>query len=161
MVFKQSRKNARVCKISEASMPKKVLGLVAARWLSQLKAINVILNEWKALKLYFELSFSKEWCHTVKELQMNIRTLKTSGIPVWSWRRLWINKNIQGQNTEITNNPRGSIWHVTYRDIMQVIVHSNHLSKCFTENLHNLNILPHNHQPWPRVQVLGTVLFSE
>ena len=41
----------------------------ATRWLARLEAINVIIDQWDALKLHFQLAASTERCHIAKVLR--------------------------------------------------------------------------------------------
>lgn len=69
-----SRSPKRMCQYQEvykflqSSMPKKAPGLAKTRWLALLAAVQVILEEWDALKLHFERSASYEWCFTARKL---------------------------------------------------------------------------------------------
>lgn len=42
--------------------------MAATRWLVRLEAINVILDQWKALKLHFGIVVLNERCHAPKVL---------------------------------------------------------------------------------------------
>lgn len=131
------------------SVPKKVPGLSATRWLARLEAITVILDEWDALKLHFEISASNERCHTTKELANAYKDPQTKLYLLFLRKILKeivrINKLFQSQNVDIAKITDDLM--DMYRSLMQVVVDSNYLSKCSKENLPNLSIqsyiLPH------------------
>lgn len=132
-----------------SSVPKKVPGLATTRWLARLEAINVILDEWDALKLHFEMASSKERCHISKELANAYKDPQTKLYLLFLRKILKevvrMNKLFQGQNVDITKITDDLL--DMYRSLMQVVVDSNYLSKCPKESLPNLSIqsyiLPH------------------
>lgn len=138
-----------VYEILEGSIPKKMPGLATTRLLARLEAINVILDEWDALKRHFELSASKERCHTAKGLSNAYNDPQNKPYLLFVRKVLKkvvrVNKIFQGQNADITKITEDLM--DMYRSLMQVVVDAKYLSKCFQENLPNLNnknyILPH------------------
>ncbi|KAK3889045.1 hypothetical protein Pcinc_006921 [Petrolisthes cinctipes] len=136
-------------KVLESSMPKKVPGIATTRWLARLAAVQVILEEWDALKLHFEMSASHERCYTARELgsaygdpQNRLYLLFLRKVLKEVVR---VNKVFQGQNVDVTKITEDLL--DMYRSLLQIVVDSSYISKCPKQNLPTLNIqnyiLPH------------------
>ncbi|KAK3877284.1 hypothetical protein Pcinc_017987 [Petrolisthes cinctipes] len=136
-------------KVLESSMPKKVPGMATTRWLARLAAVQVILEEWDALKLHFEMSASHERCYTARELgsaygdpQNRLYLLFLRKVLKEVVR---VNKVFQGQNVDVTKITEDLL--DMYRSLLQIVVDSSYISKCPKQNLPTLNIqnyiLPH------------------
>ncbi|XP_076028603.1 zinc finger protein 862-like [Oratosquilla oratoria] len=65
---KRTNEYQAIYRVLENSVPKKVPGLAGTRWLASLEAVSIIIDQWEALKLHFDLSASKERCYTAKTL---------------------------------------------------------------------------------------------
>ena len=54
--------------VLESGKSVKVPGMAETRWLARLEAMNVILDQWEALQLHFEMAASTERCHMARML---------------------------------------------------------------------------------------------
>ncbi|KAK3892466.1 hypothetical protein Pcinc_003699 [Petrolisthes cinctipes] len=54
--------------LDEGNTPVKVPGLAETRWLAKLEAMTVIIDQWDALKLHFEMAATSERCHVARLL---------------------------------------------------------------------------------------------
>ncbi|KAK3859066.1 hypothetical protein Pcinc_034789 [Petrolisthes cinctipes] len=136
-------------KVLESSMPKKVPGLATTRWLARLAAAHVILEEWDALKIHFEMYASHERCYTARELGSVYRDPPNKLYLLFLRKVLKevvkVNKVFQSQNVEVTKITEDLM--DMYRNLLQIVVEPSYLSKCSKQDLPNLNIksyiLPH------------------
>ncbi|KAK4297981.1 hypothetical protein Pmani_029642 [Petrolisthes manimaculis] len=142
---KRTNEYQAIYKVLENSVPKKVPGMSGTRWLARLEAVNVIIDQWEALKLHFELSASKERCHTTRTLHDAYRDDQNKLYLLFVRKTLKevvrVNKIFQAQAADITKVTQDLV--AMYRNLMNIVVNPKHLSKCSDENLPKLKFLDH------------------
>ncbi|XP_076062362.1 zinc finger protein 862-like [Oratosquilla oratoria] len=127
------------------TVPKKVPGLAGTRWLTRLEAVSIIIDQWEALKLHFDLSASKERCYTSKTLSDAYRDDQNTLYLLFVRKTLKeivsVNKIFQSQTADVTKVTQDLI--AMYRNLINIVVNGKHLSKCSDENLPKLKFLDH------------------
>lgn len=121
-------------RVLKNSIPNKVPGLAATRWLARLEAINVIIDQWDALLLHFEISVSNERCHTAKQLSQAYRDPQNILYLLFvrnTLKEIVKVELFQGQGVEVTKITEDIV--DRHRSLMQIVVDSSYLSKCSKE----------------------------
>jgi len=124
-------------KTLENATPKKIPGSSQTRWLARLEAISIIIDQWDALKLHFEISASTERCYIAKQLADAYKDVKNKLYILHARKVLKevvrVNKLYQLENVDvskITNDLLNML-----RNLMQIIVEPAQLCKCTDVNL--------------------------
>lgn len=127
----------------ESKTPKKIPGMSATLWLAHLEAMKVIVKQWDALKLHFQMAASNERCHTAKLLseaynQNELYMLFTRKVLK---EVVGVNKLFQAQSADVTKLTEDLL--NMYRNVMQIVVEPIHLSECPVEQLLGVKFLDH------------------
>ena len=106
-----------------------------------MKSLALFLDQWDSLKLHFEMCKTSERCYTAKQLSQGYNDPHNKLYLFYARKVLKevvrVNKLFQGQNVEVAKLTEDLI--DMYRNIMDMLVESGHLSKCAQKKISLLN----------------------
>ena len=101
--------------------------MAETRWLARLEAMNVILDQWDALQLHFEMAASSERCHMARMLNNVYKDPQNKLYLLYARKVLKevvkVNKMFHAENAYITKLTQEML--NMYRNLMQLDVCQN------------------------------------
>lgn len=123
--------------LNEDKTPVKVPGLAATRWLARLDAMTVIIDQWDALKVHFEMAASSERCHTARMLSDAYKSPDNKLYMLYTRKLLKevvkVNTLFQAENADVTKLTHDLL--ILCRNLLQKIVEPKYLSRIPNEKL--------------------------
>ena len=123
------------------AVPRKIPGLSQTRWLADLEAMSVIIDQWDTLQLHFVIAASAERCYIAEQLADAYKNVRNKLYMLHIRKVLKevskVNKLYESDNVEVTKITVDLL--KMLRSLMQIIVEPSDLSKCSDIDLARYN----------------------